>query len=151
MNYKKKAGLITIIVAILTALAFVGIGFGIKWLYDNNKLVDLEKEDLANEEKVIKVKTVDESLVKELEKFKEIKEIDDLYIELKGNKIFVTAEVKKEITKDKCKEIGNESLSYFSKDTLDKYDINYVFENDYSDPEFTIIGYKNSSKEEIDW
>ena len=151
MNYKKKAGLITIIVGILTALAFIGIGFGIKWLYDNNKLGDLEKEDLANEEKVIKVKTVDESLVKELEKFKEIKEIDDLYVELKGNKIFVTAEVKKEINKDKCKKIGNESLSYFSKDTLDKYDINYVFENDYSDPEFTIIGYKNSSKEEIDW
>ena len=148
MNYKKKAGLITIIVGILTVLAFVGIGFGIKWLIDNNKL---EKNDHDVEEKIIKVKIVDENLVKELEKFKSVKDIEDLYIELKGNKIFVTAEVYENIDKDKCKEIGNESLSYFSKDTLDKYDINYVFENDYENHEFTIVGYKNSNKEEIDW
>ena len=151
MNYKNKAVIISVIVGIITILIFVGIGFGIKWLFDNNKIAIEERIDAENEEKVIRVKTIDESLVKELEKFKEIEEIDDLYIELKGNKIFVTAEVEKEITMDKCKKIGNESLSFFSKDTLDKYDINYVFENDFRNHEFTIIGYKNSSKDEIDW
>ena len=151
MNYKKKAVLISIIVSIITVLLIVGGIFGIKWLIDNNKISIEEKTDNDVEEKIIKVKTVDENLVKELEKFKEIEELDDLFIELKGNKIFITAEVEKNITMNKCKEIGNESLSYFSKNTLDNYDINYVFENDHDGEEFTIIGYKNSSKEEIDW
>lgn len=151
MNYKKKAVLISIIVAIVTVLMLVGVILGIKCLFDDHKKARINKKDNDVEEKIIKVKTVDENLVKELEKFKEIEELDDLFIELKGNKIFITAEVEKNITMNKCKEIGNESLSYFSKKTLDNYDINYIFENDHDGEEFTIIGYKNSSKEEIDW
>ena len=152
MDYKKKAIIISIIAAVFMAIIIVGIGFGIKYLYDRNKIYKLEKKVTNYGTRIKEDKSDKDEIIKEAkEKLSKSNELDKYDIKVVGKIIYVTCYVKSDITIEDSKNIGNTILDYFSNETLKNYDINYIFKNEYKNNEFVIMGYKNTKSDYIIW
>lgn len=127
--------IVLIIVAIIIALRSFLYPDDLKSIY-GNRLNDIEQYAISNAE-----------LNEITEKSKEIENIKDLSIDVKGKIVNIMLEVEEESKVEDIKKSMESTLKNFDDELIEYYDFQFFLTNE--NLEFIIIGYKNKNNEEI--
>lgn len=88
---------------------------------------------------------------------KELTEVENITIRTQGKIIYTTIIFASNVTKEKAKEIANNTLKEYSEEILKSYDFEYFLtqnievEEGKEDPSYTIAGAKHPDTESITW
>ena len=92
-------------------------------------------------------------LISELE---ERDEIDDVSVRIQGKIIYITITYLDSVSKDKAKEIANNTYTYYSEEVIKDYDFEYFLTQKKAadaeeDTTFVIVGTKHADNDYISW
>lgn len=145
MKFIKKHKILTalIIMFIIFIIAFVFL-YNILFVYGDDSRLNGKKEVEINE---ASRKTIVDSI-------KKYDEVEDASINIVTRLISFVVDVKKNLQKDKAKEVANKILEEFSDKEKEYYDIQITAtckDCDADDDTYPIIGYKNKKSNKFVW
>ncbi len=143
-NKNKKGTIILIVILIL----LLGLIFIYRFLSPNTGKNEYG-DRLKGIEKVEITKQTQKKYVDELEENEKVKKAS---VDIKGRLINIIITLNSDVSRDKSKELANESLKFFEEEELSYYDIQvYLKSDDSKNKDYPIIGYKHKSKDKLVW
>lgn len=146
---KRHKGLAIIGGLSLVLLIIMLIIFGRMIFTGNNGEYGDRLNGLVNVDKSITEKIISET--------KELTEVENITIRTQGKIIYTTIIFKENVTKEKAKEIANNTLKKYSEEITKSYDFEYFLtqnikvEEGKEDPSYTIAGAKHPDTDSITW
>ena len=92
-----------------------------------------------------------------IEELKSKDEVNDVSVRTQGKIIYITITYEENVSKEKAKEIANNTYSYYSEDVVKCYDFEYfltqkpIVGDDGEDRAFVIAGTKHPNNDYIGW
>lgn len=147
MNFIKKNKLIVILGSILILFAIVLLFLLMSFLPNTGK--DKYGNRLNRIEKVEITKQTLQKLDKEIESTDYVVSAES---SIQGRIINIIINVKEDTDRKDVRQLANKKLEFFEENELEYYDIQiYLTNEDKSDKDYPVIGYKHKTSNEIIW
>lgn len=137
---------------ILTALIIMLIIFIIIFIILYNLLFVYNDDNRMNGKQDVEINETSRKSI--LNSIKEYEEVENASINIVTRQISFVIDVKKDLQKDKAKDVANKILEEFSDKEKEYYDIQVIAKCskcDADDDTYPIIGYKNKTSEKFVW
>lgn len=146
MDFIKKHKKATIICFILLVI-FIAL-----FLFLRIFMVDSKKDKYGNRlDGIEKVQISDETISKMTQDINALEEVEKIEYRLQGRLIYLSLEVKAEVSKDTAKEIAAKTLNYFTDEEKAYYDIQIIITSLGENTDYPFIGYKHKTESVFVW